>query len=118
MPSDGTLPFLLHMVVEIPASLNFLIRPGNQLAIPAPQAHVIIRQYATLLLSSNLIALVFFNRAVDETSRNVAGALALYHVTPIVRAVSRLIDGERAVPLLHASVHLACLASLTLLYLG
>jgi hypothetical protein len=89
------LPFLIHILLETPASLNFFLRPSEQLSVPAPQAHAIIKQYAILLLSSNLVALVFLLRDVDETSRAVAGALGVYHFAPLVRAVSRLSAGRQ-----------------------
>ncbi|KAH8684229.1 hypothetical protein BGZ60DRAFT_511295 [Tricladium varicosporioides] len=81
-----TLPFWLHIIIELPASLNFFLRPSEQLPTPAPQAHAIIKQYAVLLLASNLIALTFALRPIDDTSKKVAGALAVYHIAPVLRA--------------------------------
>ncbi|TGO43927.1 hypothetical protein BCON_0717g00030 [Botryotinia convoluta] len=88
------LPFFLHTLIEIPASLNFFLNPSSQLSIPAPQAHTIIQQYATLLFVSCLISIIFASRPVDRTSRNVAGALSLYHVAPAIRAGGRIVTGE------------------------
>lgn len=104
-------PFLLHVVVEIPASLNFLLYPGGQLRTYSPQAHPVIRQYAVLLLSTILIALSFASRSQDELSGQVAGALALYHLAPMLRATGRL-RGDQAVwePLLFLASHGICLA--------
>ncbi|KAI9054529.1 hypothetical protein LZ554_001685 [Drepanopeziza brunnea f. sp. 'monogermtubi'] len=94
IPLRINLPFLIHIALETPASLNFFLRPDNQLSSPAPQAHALIRQYAALLLSSNLVAAVFACREVDGTSRWVAAALALYHLAPLLRALARISGSE------------------------
>lgn len=86
----GRLPFWLHILIELPASLNFYFNPSEQLPSPAPQAHAIIKQYAVLLLVSNIIAGIFALRPLDRTSRNVAGALAVYHCAPFMRALRRI----------------------------
>jgi uncharacterized membrane protein len=106
-------PFLVHALLEIPASLNFLLNPSGQLGVYSPQAHPVIRQYAVLLLSSILIALSFALRDADELSGQVAGALAIYHLAPILRAAGRL-TGRQAVwqPLLFLASHGFCLAGL------
>ncbi|KAK2627774.1 hypothetical protein QTJ16_002420 [Diplocarpon rosae] len=98
LPPALNIPFLIHVFLETPASLNFFFRPNNQLSSPAPQAHALIKQYAVLLLSSSLIALVFAFREADDTSRRVAGALAVYHVAPLMRAVERIgagVEGKK-----------------------
>lgn len=106
-------PFLVHALLEIPASLNFFINPSGQLSNYSPQAHAVIRQYAVLLLSSTLIALSFAFREPDEMSGQVAGALAVYHLAPMVRATARL-TGREVVwqPLLFLAVHGVCVAGL------
>jgi hypothetical protein len=53
-----------------------------------------IRQYGVLLFVSVLISTIFALRKADITSRQVAAALTLYHLAPIVRATSRLWGGE------------------------
>ncbi|KAG4032729.1 hypothetical protein MFRU_006g01930 [Monilinia fructicola] len=119
-------PFLLHTVIEIPASLNFFINPSAQLSTPAPQAHTIIQQYALLLFVSALISIVFSRRPVDRTSRNVAGALALYHVAPTIRATGRILRGDGfrkgakglGGPWVHLVVHFFCCAALLRLFLS
>jgi hypothetical protein len=106
-------PFLVHAILEIPASLNFFLNPSGQLGVYSPQAHPVIRQYAVLLLSSTLIALSFALRDADELSGHVAGALAIYHLAPMLRAAVRLM-GRQAVwqPLLFLATHGVCLAGL------
>ncbi|KUJ12287.1 uncharacterized protein LY89DRAFT_688036 [Mollisia scopiformis] len=116
----GRLPFWLHILIEFPASLNFFFNPSEQLPSPGPQAHAIIKQYAVLLLVSNLIAGIFALRPLDRTSRNVAGALAVYHLAPLVRAASRIGNARYGNglggPVVHVVVHGACLLGLFGLY--
>jgi hypothetical protein len=106
-------PFLVHAMLETPASLSFFLYPSGQLRTYSPQAHAVIRQYAVLLVSSILISLIFAFRPLDELSGQVAGALAVYHLAPMVRAGGRLM-GRQAVwqPLLFAAAHGVCLAGL------
>ncbi|RFU24713.1 hypothetical protein B7463_g11623, partial [Scytalidium lignicola] len=100
--------------------------PTSQAAI-----HFLIRQYAILLLSSVLIALIFALRpVVDGTSRNVAGALAIYHLAPLSRAVWRVAGSGREVvfgdvngnggglggPWVHGFVHAVAFLTLALLW--
>ena len=124
MTSFHAFSFLLHAIVETPACLNFLLFPDDQLTVAAPQAHAIIRQYAVLLFCSVIIAVIFAHRAMpDITSGNVAGALAFYHIGPLVRAWARIdtrapSDTQRTPllkdPVLHFVVHSICLGSLGL----
>ena len=113
-----SLPFWLHFLIELPASMNFFLNPSEQLSSPAPQAHPIIKQYAVLLFVSTLIALIFALRPIDGTSRNVAGALSVYHLAPLVRAGSRIAEGSGEYgkglggPMLHLAVHLLCFVGL------
>lgn len=88
--SGLNLPFLCHVLVEIPASISFMLHPSQQLITDTPHAHAMIRQYALLLFSSVLIAATFVRRPLDNTAACVAGALALYHVGPTLRSFSRL----------------------------
>ena len=111
-------PFLLHVLIEVPACINFFFRPSATLPIPHPLASAIIRQYALLLMTSNIIAILFIPRPADVLSGQVAGALALYHFGPLVRAISRIRDGESSNalggPWLHALLHGMSVVWLTL----
>lgn len=104
--------FLLHLIIETAASINFLLRPSATLLVPQPHSHGVIRQYALLLISSNIIAAVMLNREVDSTSGKVAGALGVYHFGPVVRAVSRIVQRSSGSglnePWLHAFAHMLC----------
>jgi len=125
MVRDYKLPFVLHAVVEIPASINFMLYPSRQLGEYTPQAHAIIRQYAILLLTSVLISLIFATRPTDDLSRAVAGALAIYHIGPTLRCLAQL--RQRPAPFrgfvlseafLYLIVHILCGTLLFLCYLG
>ncbi|KAF4633106.1 hypothetical protein G7Y89_g5014 [Cudoniella acicularis] len=124
MPVTSIVPFWLHLLVEVPASLNFFFNPSEQLSSPAPQAHAVIKQYAVLLLVSNLIALIFARRPIDGTSKKVAGALAVYHLAPVARSLARIVGEEMEYgkalggPWLHLLVHGGCLMSLTAVFLS
>lgn len=112
--------FLLHFLLELLAGANFLLRPSHQLSTPVPQANAIIRQYGALLLSSSLICLAFANRDIDLVTRRVGGALSLYHLAPISRALSRVWRGSdgRFWPAVHFSLHLVAFVSLGSLWIG
>ena len=86
---------------------------------PQPDAHGIIRQYALLLLSTILIAGSFLLQPPSTLSCQVAGALALHHVGPLIRAVNRVSKGESiriwnglGGPLVHMGIHGLCVAAL------
>ena len=84
------LGFLLHVLIEVPAAVNFLIFPSNQLGTYSPQAHAVIRQYALLLITSVLVSIIFMLRPVDQLAGQVAGALSLYHIGPSLRSIGRM----------------------------
>ncbi|KAI9871303.1 MAG: hypothetical protein M1830_003058, partial [Pleopsidium flavum] len=71
--TSKTIPFLLHILLELPASILFFLRPSTQLPHPHPPSHALIRQYAILLLSSNLIAFVFLVYRVEGGGGGGAG---------------------------------------------
>ena len=118
------IPFLLHLIVEIPASLTFFFRPDSQLQQPQPFARSLIRQYGAALLSLNAIAAIFALRESDEVTGKVALAISIYHVAPTFRACSRILhpkeetDVSRAVlggPILHLTAHITCAVMLSTL---
>ncbi|RVX74668.1 hypothetical protein B0A52_01795 [Exophiala mesophila] len=86
----SNLGFLLHIIFELPACIQFFILPSRQLGIYTPHAHALMRQYAVLLFSSVLISGVFVTRPPSEVSAHCAGALAVYHVAPALRSIVRL----------------------------
>jgi hypothetical protein len=108
-------PFLAHAVVEIPASINFFLYSSSQLGLYSPQAQAVVKQYAVLLLSSVMIALSFaFRNNVDTLSGQVAGALALYHLAPMFRAIGKMNGGRLGWrPLFVLVAHAFCLARLS-----
>ncbi|KAL8796335.1 MAG: hypothetical protein Q9195_001242 [Heterodermia aff. obscurata] len=82
-----SIPFFLHIIGEFGAATGFFLRPSQTLNRPQPDAHAVIRQYALLLTSTNLIAAIFlFQSQPTPVSTKVAGALALYHLGPLTRA--------------------------------
>lgn len=99
-------PFLQHAIIELPASIQFLLIPSRQLGRPTPHAHPLIRQYAVLLFSSVVISLSFAFRshppslassadANNALTGQVALALGLYHIGPIIRSGAKLRDIRR-----------------------
>lgn len=117
----SALPFVLHIMVETPAALRFLFTPDAQILHPQPDARSIVRQYAVLLFSTVLIALICLLNHRQRISRLVAGALSIYHIAPILRAGTKLSNsrllssvGKEAwrEPALYVVVHFACFLSL------
>lgn len=111
------LALVFHLVIETTAAINFFARPSATLSISQPHSHGVIRQYALLLLTTNIIVAVVLNRAMhDALSGQIAAALALYHAGPFVRAVSRIQRGDSGDVLggawFHAFLHLLCAACL------
>ncbi|RDW85563.1 hypothetical protein BP5796_03888 [Coleophoma crateriformis] len=125
LSSRSMLPFYLHLFLETPAALNFFFNPGQQLGLSesVPQAEAVVRQYAVLLLSSNLVALAMICRPSDGTTQRVSGALGIYHVAPLVRAVGKIWAGQVSLssglggPWVHAFGHAIALFLLLSLYL-
>ena len=96
-----SIPFVCHIILEVPAAFAFALFPSATLRSPQPDAHAVIRQYALLLTSTVIIAIIFGLSSRNEEivdplilrlQRQVAGALALYHFSPMLRAVIRLQD--------------------------
>ncbi|KAK1725280.1 hypothetical protein CaCOL14_012977 [Colletotrichum acutatum] len=88
------LPFLFHIAIETAAACSFILRPGSQLTNPPAAAQLVLQQFGGLLLTTNLICLIFVSRPFDEMSRQVAAALAFWHVWPCWRAYVRLTKPE------------------------
>ena len=115
--------FVLHLIIETAASVNFLLRPSATLSVPQPYSHGVIRQYGLLLLSINIIVAVLLYYPIDSASRLIALALAFYHVGPTVRAVSRIQQREvdRGIfenPWLHVVLHVVTGSSLAISFIS
>ena len=114
------LPFLFHIIVELPASIGFFFHPSATLAIVQPHAHSVIRQHALLLTSTNLIAGTFLFEDSSPLSGRVAAALGLYHLGPITRSWNRIKAEEGTMrmwdawrgPWLHLGAHILCVLAL------
>lgn len=118
-----SVPFILHIIIELPAALSFAFFPSATLSIAQPHAQAVIRQYALLLLSTIIIAAVFSlqdrgGHGPNMPERGVASALALYHLGPLIRAGHRSRRGEGTgrgllgQPWLHVLVHVLCCLAL------
>ncbi|KAK1546093.1 hypothetical protein CPAR01_00060 [Colletotrichum paranaense] len=94
MIQPAKLPFFFHIAIETAAACSFIHRPGSQLTNPSIAAQLVLQQFGGLLLTTNLICLIFVLRPFDETSRQVAAALAFWHVWPCWRAYVRLTRPE------------------------
>lgn len=124
--ANASWPFILHFLVEFPAILAFGLFPSATLRYCQPHAHAVIRQYALLLLSMNIIVASFILLYPDANpigkegllERRIAGSLALYHLGPSVRAICRIRSRDlsrkafRRQPWLHAAAHIGCFAAL------
>ena len=119
----ASVPFILHIAIELPAAISFLFFPSATLSLPQPHAHAVIRQYSLLLLSTIIIAAGFVPQdwrgdGPKIQERTVASALALYHLGPLIRAAHRSWTGEGSgrhllgQPWLHVLVHMLCCLSL------
>ncbi|KAF0321526.1 hypothetical protein GQ607_011196 [Colletotrichum asianum] len=87
------IPFLLHALVETAGASSFILKPQSQLPKPSAAAQLVLQSFGGLLLSTNLICLVFLWRPdFDDTSRLVAASLSFWHVWPCYRAYVRLTD--------------------------
>ena len=96
----------------------FLGSPGGQLGHlghGCPQVHGVLRQYGLLLVSSVIIALLFARRDPDRLSAQVALALALYHIGPVIRSLSAIWarDVPLVIPMVFFGSHAGCLFNLT-----
>ncbi|KAK4044270.1 hypothetical protein C8A01DRAFT_42939 [Parachaetomium inaequale] len=114
---------LLHLLIETPASLSFLLAPYKQLPGASPEAKLILRNFGGLLLSTNLVCLaLLFRKPVDnQLMAMLCACLGTYHVWPIYRAWARMGAhdvggkvGEKVLggPVVHFVVHVVCLGAL------
>jgi len=118
--SSFNVPFFMHIFGEFGASYGFCVRPSSTLFEPQPYAHPVIRQYALLLMTTNLIAANFlFQEHPTSVSCRVAGALALYHLGPLTRAALKIHNGEKkgiwegtGGPWVHVAFHSVTLGAL------
>ncbi|KAJ4190190.1 hypothetical protein NW755_005329 [Fusarium falciforme] len=112
----STIPFVIHALVETPAALSFILYPSLHLQPLTPAATLLLQSLGGLLLTSNLIALIFARRPFDDVSRQVAIAFAFWHVWPCYRAYTRLsgrgLEGDTPEtrstlggPVVHLGVH-------------
>lgn len=121
------IPFLLHVLIELPASLKFFFNPSSGLTTHtqtvkvtksdagtlSPEVVLVIRQYAILLFTSVLISASFVAREPDNLSKWVGGCLGLYHAGPIWRAIwrisrdntLRITRHDMGGPVVHLGVH-------------
>ncbi|KAK4189391.1 hypothetical protein QBC35DRAFT_493543 [Podospora australis] len=93
------LPLILHLLIETPASLSFLLKPHSQLPGASPEAVLILRNFGGLLLSTNILTLLFLYRGTgkeedDGLTALVEICLGTYHFWPIHRAWRRM-NGSR-----------------------
>lgn len=91
----ANLALLLHLLVEVPASVSLLLWAPRQLREPDPnpEAVLICQSYGGLLLSTNVLCFLFlFYRGgdFDDATALLAASLAVYHVFPIWRAWVRI----------------------------
>ncbi|KAL0934157.1 uncharacterized protein CTRU02_210956 [Colletotrichum truncatum] len=115
----SNLPFVLHVIIETAAAASFIFKPASQLPNPSVAARLVLESFGGLLLTTNLICLIFVSRPeFDGTSRLVAISLAFWHVWPCRRAYVRLtnpaVDGKTSDqaktlggPAAHLAVHFA-----------
>ncbi|KAK1968365.1 hypothetical protein LY78DRAFT_655353 [Colletotrichum sublineola] len=88
------LPFLLHIAIETAAACSFILNPASQLPAPSPATRLVLQSFGGLLLSTNLVCLIFVARPFDDTTKLVAAALAFWHAWPCWRAYVRLAKPE------------------------
>jgi hypothetical protein len=126
----GNMALILHVLIEVPASLSFLLAAPKQLRDPRPslEAVLVCQSYGGLLAATNVLCLLLLYcrgiAAFDDASAIIAASLAIYHVMPMRRAWVR-IKAQRAGrgwlrqadvlggPFVHFAVHALLLVSLT-----
>ncbi|KAL9052935.1 MAG: hypothetical protein Q9206_004110 [Seirophora lacunosa] len=103
------LPFLFHIIVEVPASIAFFLHPSMTLSQRQGHAHAVIRQYALLLMASNLIAYAFsfFSNLqfLPILTTMIARALRAPRALPTIRHKATTPSARRSVTTDAASSH-------------
>lgn len=89
------LALIFHLLVEVPASLSFLLGAHKQLREPnpGPEAVLVCQSYGGLLLSTNVLCFLLLchkGSNIDDATAIVAASLAVYHLFPIRRAWTRI----------------------------
>lgn len=124
LPLTVQLALGLHLIIEIPASINFMLRPSSTLVTSQPHSHGVIRQYATLLMVTNLIVILCLTGTIEENAaRKIAGALSFYHLAPLMRATSKIrrrlqVSDAMGGPWVHLIVHGICAIALVMAFMG
>ncbi|KAK1767828.1 hypothetical protein QBC33DRAFT_558658 [Phialemonium atrogriseum] len=119
------LPLLLHTIIETAAALSFICKPEAQLPAASDDARLILQSYGGLLLSSNILCVLFLARpGLDSATGLVALGVASYHLWPARRAFVRIHRGigigaeqrrqTRVLggPSFHFVVHVVCFVAL------
>jgi len=116
------LPFIIHGAVETPAAFSFLTTPEAQLPGASTEAKLILRSYGGLLLITGILCNFFaFRETYDEATIGYGLSMAVYHLFPLYRALTRISQGigvkgpqggTLGGPVMHAVAHLICLVSL------
>ncbi|KAJ0109839.1 hypothetical protein J7T55_004389 [Diaporthe amygdali] len=126
----GNLALLFHLLIEVPASLSFLLNAPKQLreSSPSPEAVLVCQSYGGLLVATNVLCVLLLYRRgstnFDDANAIVATSLAIYHVMPMRRAWMRIrtqgagrgfLQQADALggPYVHFAVHTLLLVSLT-----
>lgn len=119
MDTRNTPILLIHLLVEVPASLSFLFLAGKQVPNASREAVLVSQSYGGLLLATNVLCFLFLCCPRADSGFYHARAmlevcLAVYHVFPIRRAYAR-INGSGVPrphtsallggPLVHLTVH-------------
>ncbi|KAK4229486.1 hypothetical protein QBC38DRAFT_472526 [Podospora fimiseda] len=120
------LPLIFHLMIELPASISFLLFPQTQLPGASEETILILRNFGGLLLSTNLLVIIFLLYGGHQTLNDLGGWILLclgsYHFWPIWRAWIRIKRMSReggnkqkkvlGGPVVHFWVHLGCLVTL------
>jgi hypothetical protein len=87
------LPIVLHALLALPPSIHFLLLSSAHTPPDPSTIQPILRNYAFNLLSTSAACLAVVLAPEHRERTCFEGALAVYHVAPIWRAVARIMDG-------------------------